>query len=333
MKKSFVSLFIAFIFSTNLVDAQFNNPGPVSLCINGSYYLNPTTTNGIFSSANSSVATVDSRGYVTGISAGSTIVSFEETGVGTVSATITVGSTSNITITDPTVLPNYKFDNNPHGPIGGTINYVGYKDFNYSSQTQPTNTGYYRASKQVGTEAGCAVPFYIIKCDACVTVVLTVLTIGQAYEGGIVFYVTDGGAHGLIAATADLNTRIRYGTYTSTLATGTAIGTGLTNTNAIIATEGPTETSYAAGLARAYRGGEYADWYLPSKDELYAMYSNIGKGAALPNTNIGRFDITYSYWSSSEEDIYKTWFQDFHDGSRSSNDKLGTLNVRAIRAF
>lgn len=162
-------LFVFTIFSTNLVDAQaqFNNPGPVSLCINGSYYLSPTTINGTFSSANSSVATVDARGYVTGITDGTTEISLTITGGGTITASVTVVSTSSITITDPTALPNYKFDNNPHGPIGGTINYVGYKGFTYSSQTQPTNTGYYRASKQVGNDAGCPVPFYIIKCDAC----------------------------------------------------------------------------------------------------------------------------------------------------------------------
>ena len=176
-------LFVLTIFLSNLVDAQaqFNNPGPVSLCINGSYYLSPTTINGTFYSANSSVATVDSRGYVTGIAIGTTEVSLITDG-GTVTASVTVGSTSSLTITDNTALPNYKFIlNTPQGPqeMGAIINYVGYKGFTYSSQTRPTNTGYYRASKQVSNEAGCAVPFYIIKCDACATIVLSDILIGS----------------------------------------------------------------------------------------------------------------------------------------------------------
>jgi hypothetical protein len=145
----------------------FNNPGPITICINGSYYLNPSTTAGTWLSTNPSVASVSTNGYVTGLSLGITDISLT-TVLGTVTATITVGSTSSVAITDPIMQPSYKFDNNPHGPVGGTINYVGYNGFNYSSQTQPTNRGYYMASKQVGNEAGCPVSFYIMKCNLCV---------------------------------------------------------------------------------------------------------------------------------------------------------------------
>ena len=329
-------IFIFLIFTTNIIKAQtptFGNPGPVTICINGSYYLNPSSTIGTFSSVNSSVATVDPRGYVTGITTGTTDISLT-TGGGTVTATINVGSTSSITITDNTALPNYKFiSNTPQGPQDGTNNYVGYNGFTYSSQTRPSNSGYYRASKQVGNEAGCPVPFYIIKCDACATV-LPVLTIGEAYGGGIVFYVTDGGTHGLIAATVDQSTGIRWfnGTYKGTGATGTAIGTGLANTNSIISSQGETTTSYAAGLARAYAGGVYTDWYLPSKEELNLMYINIGKGASSPNYNIGGFASNY-YWSSTENDRTNAWSQHFSTGNQNSTTKNYTLYVRAIRAF
>ena len=54
-------------------------------------------------------------------------------------------------------------------------------------------------------------------------------------------------------------------------ALGTAIGTGFSNTNSIIASQGK---NYAAGVARAYTGGGYTDWYLPSKDELEKLSYN-----------------------------------------------------------
>ena len=329
-------LFIVLIFTTNIIKAQtptFGNTGPISICINGSYYLNPSTTNGTFSSLDPTIATVNSSGYVNAVSASGTTEISLTTVDGTVTATVTVGTTSSLTITDPTTQPNYKFDGSPHGPAQGTVNYVGYNGFTYASQTKPTNTGYYRASKQVGNEAGCPVPFYIIKCDACATV-LPVLTIGEAYGGGIVFYVTDGGTHGLIAATVDQSTGIRWfnGTYKGTGATGTAIGTGLANTNSIISSQGETTTSYAAGLARAYAGGVYTDWYLPSKEELNLMYINIGKGASSPNYNIGGFASNY-YWSSTENDRTNAWSQHFSTGNQNSTTKNYTLYVRAIRAF
>ena len=59
--------------------------------------------------------------------------------------------------------------------------------------------------------------------------------------------------------------------------TKSSIGSGMSNTNAIIASHGETATSYAAGLARAYTGGGYTDWYLPSKDELNQIYLNMSR--------------------------------------------------------
>jgi hypothetical protein len=146
----------------------FGNTGAITLCQNGSYFLNPSTTDGTFSSTNPTIASVNASGYITGLSSGTSVISLVTSG-GTVSATINVNSSASPTllITDPSALASYKFNGNPQGPIGGTINYVGYNGFNYSSQTRPNNTGFYRASKQSGIESGCPYTFYIFRCTTC----------------------------------------------------------------------------------------------------------------------------------------------------------------------
>ena len=167
-----------------------------------------------------------------------------------------------------------------------------------------------------------------------------VIDIGDSYQGGIIAYLFQSGdngyvageTHGLIAATADQSNGIQwyYWSYIATGATGTAIGTGLANTNAIIAIQGGTATYYAAGIARNYTGGNYNDWYLPSLDELTKLYQNIGQGSALGN--VGGFVDSW-YWSSSEINMYSSWFLEFQGGNRYENAKSDRRNVRAIRSF
>ena len=159
-----------------------------------------------------------------------------------------------------------------------------------------------------------------------VVVVVQNLAIGQPYQGGIIAYLDSTGQHGLIVATADQSLGIQWyginGDYIVTGATGTAIGTGLTNTNTIIAAQG--SGSYAASIARDYNGGGYTDWFLPSKDELNILYEN--------KFAIGGF-TDYYYWSSTEIDDVNAWEQDLGSGGQYDDEKRLTDNVRAVRAF
>jgi len=171
-----------------------------------------------------------------------------------------------------------------------------------------------------------------------VTVTVVTLTIGASYGGGKVAYILQSGdpgyvsgeTHGLIAATSDQSTAIEWAetAYQSISvpapgAIGTAIGTGLTNTNAIV-TQNAAGITYAAGLARAYNGGGYSDWYLPSKDELSKLY--------LQRIAIGGF-VGAGYWSSSESSNDIAWDQYFSSGSQYGNHKTDMLRMRAVRAF
>ena len=178
-------------------------------------------------------------------------------------------------------------------------------------------------------------PPVIIKLNADDSMRLGLLKIGQQYQGGNIAYILVSGdpgydankKHGIIAASSDQSTGIRWSNNntTTTGAIGTAIGTGLSNTNAIITSQGETKTSYAAGLARAYNGGGYTDWYLPSKDELNRLFLN--------KTLVGGFQ-NYIYWSSTEYGFYDAGVQQFLNGFQAVNVKYYPgFYVRAIRSF
>ena len=104
----------------------------------------------------------------------------------------------------------------------------------------------------------------------------------------------------------------------------TAIGSGKRNTREITVT--CIEENTAAKMVMAYNGGGQSDWFLPSKDELNAMYENLAK------QETGGF-INDLYWSSSDYSADRAWGQFFDDGSQSERNKFNKARVRAVRAF
>ncbi|MBN1462901.1 MAG: DUF1566 domain-containing protein, partial [Paludibacteraceae bacterium] len=157
-------------------------------------------------------------------------------------------------------------------------------------------------------------------------------SIGESYGGGIVFYVYDGGRHGLIAATADQSTGIRWygGSNTVTRARADGVGAGLKNTALIIANQAVVDGSaFAATVCNEYSvtsgGVTYGDWYLPSKHELNLLY--------LQKTVVGGFTSNF-YWSSTESSDTNANAQTFGTGTQMTFAKsTSTFYVRAIRAF
>ncbi len=156
--------------------------------------------------------------------------------------------------------------------------------------------------------------------------------------GGWIFYITDGGLHGIEAAPLDQDeyygTGAEWGCYGEIVsgAFGTSVGEGKTNTATILAHTCTNEPDMgnkphrAAILASSHNYNGFEGWFLPSKDELNLMYEN------LHINGVGGFADT-SYWSSSQINNNFAWQQYFTNGSMASNGKGYSQRVRAVRGF
>jgi hypothetical protein len=174
------------------------------------------------------------------------------------------------------------------------------------------------------TSGGIMFPDGTTQTTAAVT---SVHTIGESYGGGIIFYLTTGGQHGLIAAVANQSTGIQWynDSNTTTNAVRDDVFAGQLNTERVIMNQGV--GSYAAQICANFKGGYFGDWYLPSKYELNLLYEQKDVVGGFP---VG---INAYYWSSTESDNTFAWSQNFYNGAQYFSYKYITYYVRAIRAF
>ena len=198
----------------------------------------------------------------------------------------------------------------------------------------------------------------VAECTATDTVIIDALPqiqIGDCVHGGFVFYL-DGNGGGLVCATNDItggtsNNHFRWnGVYSPSFFNGvtqTAVGTGLANTNAIIADWTPaSDPLYAAQLTIDFvnsattetcdDGEIHTDWYLPSKDELELMRANLNTAGDLFNdfNFVNESGSPANYWSSTN--VNGTWAH-YNNVTPWGGPFTIQMNkpqrVRAIRAF
>jgi hypothetical protein len=121
-------------------------------------------------------------------------------------------------------------------------------------------------------------------------------TIGDSYGGGIIFYVTPDGHHGLIAETQDQSTSSTW-------------------------YKAQNEISKSSNHSVA--GKNYTDWRLPTSNELYLLY--------LQRNTVGGYTSNF-YWSS-ELDYYNAFEMNLGTGTSTSVGKSSTQYIRAVRSF
>jgi hypothetical protein len=178
--------------------------------------------------------------------------------------------------------------------------------------------------------------------------------IGEVYGGGIVFYVWDGGAHGLIGANTELNngqatswgggssayvgTQNRYGVLGGKLNTQRILnvipvptfGNGDNGTgNKSAAYWAATYLSAAVVVGGVTVTPQFSDWYLPNETELMLFAT---QRSYFPNCNF----TTHDHWSSSERPDYA--YLAYALGANSNTNiyqdaKTATKYVLAIRSF
>jgi hypothetical protein len=150
---------------------------------------------------------------------------------------------------------------------------------------------------------------------------------------GTVFYVSNGGVHGLEAAGSGWyngfdDPMVAWSDRADRVdATQSAIGSGSANTDAIVSRSGPLLN--AAQLCRSYRGGGKHDWFLPSLEELREMR----------NRKILLGELSDAYWTSTDTPTNPKLAyylllgpgQTFYTTEVAY--KLIELRVRPIRAF
>lgn len=231
--------------------------------------------------------------------------------------------------------PNPHLDDDPFTTDG-----TGNGSFTSLLTSLTPNTTYYvrsYATNSEGTSYGNEYSF--------TTLEETTYAIGdEGPAGGTIFYdkgfYSDGWRY-LEAAPADWYgsndpwVDLDWGCYDITInGTSTDIGTGKENTDIILA-NGCAEPDTPVRLAATSEAGGYTDWFLPSRDELNAMYTNLWNlGGASFHSTYGFHTLTYTSSSVSGLNDVSAWGYDFAGGGNIQHLRImATISARPARRF
>ncbi|UKN02038.1 DUF1566 domain-containing protein [Paracrocinitomix mangrovi] len=107
-------------------------------------------------------------------------------------------------------------------------------------------------------------------------------------------------------------------------ASDASIGAGLTNTNEILT--GCGEPLSAAKICDDATIGGYSDWYLPSEDELKAVYFKVHQKGQ------GNFASNF-YWTSTKTNSTTAQHVRFDNGTAGFSTMTNAHYVRGVRNF
>lgn len=171
------------------------------------------------------------------------------------------------------------------------------------------------------------------------------LNIGDAYEGGYIYYITGSWPNYsgyIISQDEIIIPNACWGCYGIRVvnARGQSVGDGLANTNAIVnegcggcgAPVGSAPTAAQATLD--YSGSGYTDWWLPSSGDWSQIFAN--------KSSFNFFTSSFGYWTSTEDrltndGLYNAYYARYSHPTQTTSlpplPKGDGLGFRAARAF
>ncbi|MBN2776048.1 MAG: hypothetical protein JXR36_00305 [Bacteroidales bacterium] len=167
----------------------------------------------------------------------------------------------------------------------------------------------------------------------------TTLTIGDIGPGGGIIFYDDGVIGGMEVGDVPAEIVIQWGCSSLLANTPSSIvGSGLSNTQTIIEfhngltdyvgnpvqCDAANDGTIAAFYCDSYSQNSYDDWFLPSLDELFLIYTNLHA------FGIGDFNEDF-YWSSTETDAINAKAIDFWKGTELDMSKTSSFWVRPVR--
>lgn len=220
-----------------------------------------------------------------------------------------------------------------------------YKPMNPANEEKYQTFAYWTQDESTKTEFDFNTP---IKSNITLYGVYRDLKVGdKGKAGGYIFYDVDEdndkgnndnlkssecGWRYLEAAKADLASN-PWGCYAyEDYKTGTAIGKGKQNTEALLPNRNRMFTSISDEVWQKDLYG-YKDWFIPSKDEQNLMYENLHK-QGLGNFKNDKYWTSSEYYDTAGNHAYDTaYFQNFANGEQGPFRRYEYFYIRPIRQF